>query len=100
MLSINDNTLTIICVELLPFLWRNVCIIVKCNTGFGEKIEGEDDADTSTDEYLEDSNHDSESEIKDSGSEKIEEKYRTKISFIGKDRLTSWHKNPVKSKFS
>lgn len=73
---------------------------VICDTDSEEEIEVEDDADTSTDEHIEASDHDSESEMEGSGSDEMEEENETKNAFISKDRLISWHKNPIKSKFA
>lgn len=60
----------------------------------------DDDADTSSDEYIEKNEHDSESEIEGNDCDYLEEEDENNNLFIAKDRLTTWHKNSLKSKFS
>ncbi|KAK9679904.1 hypothetical protein QE152_g39565 [Popillia japonica] len=72
---------------------------VICDSDSEDEIP-DDDADTSSDEYIEKSEHDSDSEIDGNGSDDFDKEDENSNHFITKDRMTTWHKNSLKSKFS
>lgn len=71
---------------------------VICDTDSEEEIA--DDADTSTDEYIEGNDDNSDLEMEGSNSEDLDEAGENNKQHVAKDKVTSWHKISLRSKFN